>query len=71
VVAEVRGRLVVSKQTAQKFYVDRFNLKKLSKLEVMKRYQITTSNGSAALENLSYSEDINRAWEHREYQNVG
>ena len=36
---------------------------KLSKLEVRKQYQIKISNRFAALENLSDSEDINRAWE--------
>jgi len=34
VVAEVRERLVVCKQAAQKFYVERFILRKLSELEV-------------------------------------
>jgi hypothetical protein len=63
VVAKVRERLAVSKQTAQKFDAERFNLKKLSELEVMKQYQLKISNRSAALENLNVSEDINRAWE--------
>jgi endonuclease/exonuclease/phosphatase family metal-dependent hydrolase len=40
VVAKVRERLAVSKQAAQKFDVERFNLKKLSELEVRKKYQI-------------------------------
>jgi hypothetical protein len=56
-------RLVVSKQAAQKFDVDRFNLKKLSELEVRKQYQIEITNRFAALENLIYDKDINRAWE--------
>jgi hypothetical protein len=34
VVAEVRERLSVSKQATQKFYTDRFNLKKLNGVEV-------------------------------------
>ena len=34
VVAKVRERLVVSKEAAQRFDVDRFNLRKLSELEV-------------------------------------
>jgi hypothetical protein len=34
VVAKVRERLVVSKQAAEKFDVVRFNLRKLSELEV-------------------------------------
>ena len=62
-VAEVRERLAVSKQAAKKFYVKRFNLKKLSKQEVRKQYQIKNSNRFAALENLNDSDNINRAWE--------
>jgi hypothetical protein len=63
VVAKVRERLAGSKKAAQKFYAERFNLRKLSELEVRKQYQIKISNRFAALENLSISEDINRAWE--------
>jgi hypothetical protein len=63
VVAEVGERLTVSKQAAQKFDAERFNLKKLSQLEVRKQYQLKISNRCAALENLNVSEDINRAWE--------
>jgi hypothetical protein len=37
VVAKVRERLAVSRQAAQKFDVERFNLKKLSELEVRKQ----------------------------------
>jgi len=55
--------LVVSKQAAQKYDVERFNLRKLNELEVRKQYQIYISNRFAALENLSDSEDINRALE--------
>ena len=63
VVAEVKERLAVSKQAAQKFDVERFNLRKISELEVRKQYQIMISNRFAVLENLNDSEDINRAWE--------
>jgi hypothetical protein len=53
-----------SKQKAtQKFDVERFNLKKLSELEVRKEYQIKISKRSVALENVSDSQNINRAWE--------
>jgi len=54
--------LTQNKQAAQK-YDDRFNLRKLIELEVVKQYQIKISNRFAAWENLSDSEDINRAWE--------
>jgi glycine betaine/choline ABC-type transport system substrate-binding protein len=63
VVANVRERLAVIKQVAQKFDAERFNLKKLSELEVRNQYQIKISKRFAALENLNVSEDINRAWE--------
>jgi len=42
--------------------VEKFNLRKLSELEVRKQYQIKISNRFAAMENLNDSEDINRAW---------
>jgi acid phosphatase class B len=61
VVAKVMKRLAGRKQAAQKFDVERLNLKTLNELEVRKQYQI--SNRFAALENLSDGEDINRAWE--------
>jgi hypothetical protein len=61
----------VSKQAAQKFDRERFNLKKLNELEVRKQYQTEITNRFAALENLSGDEDINRAWKSikRAYQN--
>jgi hypothetical protein len=63
VVAEVRERLVASKQEAQKFDGERFNLRKLNDLEVRKQYLIEIMNRFAALENLNDVEDINRACE--------
>ena len=42
---------------------ERFNLRKLNELEARKQYQIEITTRFAALENLSDSEDINRAWE--------
>jgi hypothetical protein len=47
----------------QKFDVERFNLKKLSALDIKKQYQLKISNGFAALENINVSKNINRAWE--------
>ena len=55
--------MAVNKRAAQKFDVERLNLRKLNKLEVKKQYQIKISNRFAALENISDSEDIHRAWE--------
>jgi len=62
-VAEVRERLAVSKQAAQRFDGERFHLRKLNELEVRKQYQIEITNRFAALENLNDGMDINRAWE--------
>jgi hypothetical protein len=59
----VRERLTVSKQDAQKFDVERFNLRKLSELEVREQSHIEISVRFAAVENVNDSEDINRAWE--------
>ena len=50
--AKVRERLAVSKQAAQNFDWERFNLRKLNDLEVRKQYQIKITNRFAALENL-------------------
>ena len=57
------AKLVLSKQAAQKFYGERFNLRKLHELEVSKRYQITVTNRFVALGNLSDDKDTNRDWE--------
>jgi hypothetical protein len=42
--------------------VERFNLGKLSELNIGKKYQIKISNRFTSLENLNDSKDINRAW---------
>ena len=55
--------MAVSKQAAQTFDGERFNLRKLNELEVRKQYQIEIINRFAALEDLNDDEDINRAWE--------
>ena len=62
-VAKFRERLAVSKQTAKKSDVERFNLRKVSELEVRKQYQIDVMNRCATLESLDDSQDINMAWE--------
>ena len=43
--------------------MERFNLRNLNELEVRKQYQVKISDRFAALETLSDSADINRAWE--------
>ena len=55
--------MAVSKQVAQRYDGERFNLRKLNEQEVRKQYQIEITNMSAALEPLSDEKDINRAWE--------
>ena len=51
--AKVRESFLLSKETAQKFDVGIFNLRKLHELEVRKQYQIEITNRFAALENLA------------------
>ena len=63
VIAKVRKRLAVSKQTAHRFDRQRFNLRKLNELEVREKYQIEIKNRFAALENLNDDEDVNTTWE--------
>jgi len=63
VVAKVRERLAISKQAAQKFDGERFDLRKLNELEVKEKYQIEITNKFAALESLNVDDDVNRAWE--------
>jgi hypothetical protein len=70
VVAKIRERRAVSKQTAQTVHMGRFNLRKLNEVEGKEQYRVEISNRFAALGNLGTEVDINRAWEavYREYQ---
>jgi hypothetical protein len=63
VITKVRDRLSVRKPETQKTDVERFNLKKLSEMEVRKQFQISISNRFEALENFNDIEDLNTAWE--------
>jgi hypothetical protein len=63
VVAKVRERLAVSKQTTQRFHIERFSLKKLNEVESKEQYRVEISNRFAILENLGAEGDSNRAWE--------
>ena len=49
-VAKVRERFAVSKETAQMFGGERFNLRKLNELEDRKQYQIDIINRFAVSE---------------------
>jgi hypothetical protein len=61
VVAKLGERLAVSKQAAQEFDGERFNLRKLNELEVKEKYQIEITNRFAALENINVDEEVTRA----------
>jgi len=63
VIAKARERLAVAKQASQRFDRQRFNLRKLNEPEVREQYHIEIINRSAALENLSDDEDLDRTWE--------
>jgi (p)ppGpp synthase/HD superfamily hydrolase len=52
VVAKVRKRLAVSKQTTHRIHMESFNLKKLNEVEGKEHYHVEISNRFAALENL-------------------
>ena len=61
-VENVKEKFAVRKQATKKFDVERFYVRVLNKMEVKKQYQFENSNRFAALENLTDSKDINRAW---------
>ncbi|PNF43544.1 hypothetical protein B7P43_G03931 [Cryptotermes secundus] len=63
VVAKVRERLAVSKQTTRRVHMESFNLKKLNEVEGKEQYCVEISNRFAALEILETEVDINKAWE--------
>jgi len=63
VIAKLRERLAVGKQTAQRFDRQRFNLRKLNEPEVREQYQIEITNRFAALVNLNDGEDVYRTRE--------
>jgi hypothetical protein len=62
VVAKIRERRAVNKQTTHRVHIDRFNLNKLKQAEGKEQYRVETSNSFPALENLGAEVDINRAW---------
>jgi hypothetical protein len=63
VVAKVREQLAVNKQRSHRFHIERFNLKKLNKVEDNEQYRVEISNRFAALEDLDTEVEINSAWE--------
>jgi hypothetical protein len=63
VVAKFGERLAVNKQRSYRFNMERFNLKKLNKVEGKEKYHVEVSNRFAALEDLDGEVEINSAWE--------
>jgi hypothetical protein len=63
VVAKVRERLAVNKQRSQRFYMERFNLKKLNDIEDKEQFRVEVSNRFVALEGLDTEVEISSAWE--------
>ena len=60
VLAEVMDRLSMSKQAAQKVYMEQFNLRKVNKIKVRERYKLKISNRNAALESSDECRYFNR-----------
>jgi hypothetical protein len=60
VVAKVKERPAVSKQLMHRFHMERFNLKKLNKVDAKQQYCVEISNRCAALENLEAEVNINK-----------
>ena len=52
----------MGKQAAQKFDMQRFNLRKLNEPSVRVQIQIEIRNTFSALQNLSDDEDVDRTW---------
>ena len=69
-VTKVRESISARKQAAQKTDVERFNLKKLSEMEIRKQFQFELSNRFAVLEYLNDSEDINMDWKNKENMKI-
>jgi ABC-type hemin transport system ATPase subunit len=61
VVAKIKERRAVSKQTTQRVHMKKFNLKKLKQIKGKEQYRVEISNRLAALGNLYAEVDINRA----------
>jgi hypothetical protein len=60
--ANFRERLAFSKQTTNRFHMERFNFKRLNKVEGKKQCCVEISNRLATLEKIDAEVDINRAW---------
>jgi hypothetical protein len=63
VAAKLRDWLSVVKRVAQKYDMQRFDLRKLTDAEVKKQSQVKITKRFTALENFDDNGDMNRAWE--------
>jgi hypothetical protein len=63
VVAKVWETLAVNKQRSHRFHMERFNLKKLNKVEGKEQFCVEVSNRFTAFEDLDAEVEINTAWE--------
>jgi hypothetical protein len=63
VAAELRERLSVIKRVAQRFDMQRFDLRKLNDAEVKEQCWVKITNRFAALENCDHNVDMNTVWE--------
>jgi hypothetical protein len=63
VMAKIRERIGVNKQVSHTLHMERFNLKKLNKVEGKEKYRVGVSNRFAALEDLDPDFEINTIWE--------
>jgi hypothetical protein len=63
VAAKLRERQPVIKRVAQKFDIQRFDLRKLNDAEVKEQYQVNITNRFTALENCDDNVDMNTARE--------
>jgi hypothetical protein len=62
-VPNVREKPSMFKQRLQRFFMERFNLKKLNEVEGRKMYHIKASKRCTALEDLDTEVETNSAWE--------
>jgi hypothetical protein len=60
VVAKVRERLAMSKQTTHRVHMERFNLKKLNEVEDKEQYCVEISNRFTDMEKLDTEVGINK-----------
>jgi hypothetical protein len=63
VVTKIRGKLEVNKQGSHKFHMEKFNLRKWSKVEGKEKYRVEVLNRFSALGDVDAKFAINTVWE--------